>query len=155
MGDVAYRREILSVAFPELRAYERTVTWLSETFSSSVRDLLAAARTIKAYMGSQGREPEPVEMAALLGIDLSENHHRAAPEKRQPEAGNHLLKFKQMLDGAESEEEYYLAIQIAINTRLTELRRGEGNAGEIAKFERAMELVQRRELHEVMKLIGM
>ncbi|MBU1537029.1 ATP-binding protein [Myxococcota bacterium] len=155
MGDREYRERILARAYPELKKTPEILGHIAELCSASVRELLAGGRTVHAFMSSGHHALGLDDISVLLGRVPPQKSAEPPVRVETPQDSTHLHKFKEMLEGAESEEEYFLAIQIAINTRLTELRRAGGPESEINKFERAMELVQKRDLQEVMKIIGM
>ena len=63
-------------------------------------------------------------------------------------------RFKEMLAGAESEEEQALALQIALGERIRQLRNEQKDVKDIPKLEQALELLRERKMEEAIQCVS-
>ena len=166
MGEEEERKVLLEKLDEAKGLPDEVRDYLAINVKESVRHLKAALLQIQSMCGDK-MEDASVEMARAvvpLPVDLDHSNRtqeRASNSKPSGEStraetdtSHEATRFKKMMQDAENEEEQALALQIALNQRLRELREA-GEAKEtIRRFEGALELLRAGRVEEAIKSIA-
>lgn len=165
MGDGTERRDLIRHFLEERSMPEEVVQFLAENITDNVRRLKAAV--VQLLTMHEG-------MQMPLTIDLAQavlpNPETVTPPAKAPETSplrkglpgpqtitkvdSRVNRFKEMLAGAESEEEQVLALQIALGERIRQLRNERGDPENIKQLEQALELLREGKMEEAIRCIS-
>lgn len=170
MGEKEWRKEVLRRACLGRELPEDVLDFVADRVSDSVRSLKAAAVQLLAWRDRTGaldlaaaravldRAPPPSRPAPPPASPPASPQEVSATPKARPEppasaasAESRAARFKQMLQGAETEEEQVLALQIALSERLRQLKAEGGDAGLLARLERALALLREGKAEDAMR----
>lgn len=144
---------------------EDVLEYVASTITGNVRLLKGAvAQLIAANEGSD--TPVTMDLARAL-IPVPEEAKPARPAsmvaageaeslgKEQEEAMRKVVaRFKEMLVGAETEEEQALALQIALGERIRQLRQENADPKTLQRFESALEVLREGDIQAAMKCLS-
>ena len=164
MGEEEERRVLLEKLDGAEKLKDEVRLYLAANMKESVRHMKAALLQIGSMCGGR-LEDASVEVARAvvpLPKDLDHRtHDDLEPVKsavtQQPsktDDSGEAARFKKMMSDAENEEEQALALQIALNQRLRELREAGEHRDKIKKFEGALELLRSGDVEEAIKSIA-
>lgn len=159
MGDRADRLGLLRHFCRHNPLPDEVLEYLAQNVTANARALKAAVSQITAAVESSG-SAATVDLARAL-VDVSETgpDHRSAPaaSREDPAAAQRedavrkvVARFKEMLEGAETEEEQALALQIAIGERIRQLRQENADPKAIERFETALEVLRNGNIQAAM-----
>ncbi|MFC1834854.1 DnaA ATPase domain-containing protein, partial [Thermodesulfobacteriota bacterium] len=125
---------------------------------------------------TEAPQEEPVEAPSPAPTEIEEEAVEEVPEEAPAEAADagppepeappaeiaapdgpgtaEAKRFKEMLAGAQSEEEQALALQIALGERIRQLRKEGGDPNAIQRLEHALELVRAGKMGEAVRSLG-
>lgn len=166
MGNEKERKQLLRHFLQDRSMSEDVVDYLAHNVAGNVRQLKAAVSQLLT-MCQVGDQQPTMDMARSVADpgDYEWNTRNPEPETTQksfeqapsPEPAARSVdltrRFKEMLATAESKEEQALALQIALGERIRQLK-NEGNAGEnLARLEKALEVLREGDIDHAVKLI--
>lgn len=141
LGDKAARLEILRRFLAGRWLADEVLDYLAEHVTDNVRRLKGAAAQLLATQERIGAPADLTLARAVVPLesDLRTSRLLPPPDAEAVEPG---LRFKEMLAGAETEEEQALALQIALGERARELRASNGSEELLQRLERALALLR-------------
>ncbi len=164
MADRAERREMLRQFAQGSALDEPVIDYLAEQVTDSVRRLKAVILQLQVTAERTGVavDLDLARAVAPMPRDLvAPPQRRGAPAAASPEppraapspsaGGGGKERFKEMLAGAETEEEQILALQIAVGERLRQLSQDGGDTQVQARLRHSLELLREGQLSEAMQ----
>ncbi len=165
MGNRNERRDLIRRLLYEHPMPEDVVDYLAENITDNVRRLKGAIAQLltlsegkrtpltvafaQAIVPSPEIVPQPVN--ERKDVSVSGSAAESQPTKTTDSKGR---RFKEMLAGAESEEEQALALQIALGERIRQLRNEQKDVEDIPKLEQALELLRERKIEEAIRCVS-
>jgi chromosomal replication initiator protein len=163
MGDRDERRNLIRHFLYERPMPEDIVDFLADNITDNVRRLKAAvAQLLTLHEGTQtpltidiaqAVVPEVISLATKAPTTIS-LHGTASGTKAAPTVDSRVSRFKEMLAGAESEEEQSLALQIALGERVRQLRAENGDPKVIQQLEQALDLLREGKMEEAIRCVS-
>ncbi len=170
MGDKLERMDFIQHFLQDREMPQDVVDFLADNISDNVRRLKAAVAQLITLSTGAGVDIT-VEMAKGLvpaparsdekpdgtgGFEPSPSLEAGAAEAAPVEltADDRIRRFKEMLAGAESEEEQALALQIALGERIRELRSRGGDAAILQRLEHGLEMLREGRLEEAIRHVS-
>ncbi len=165
MGDRTERLELIRHFLDERPAPEDVVGYLADNITDNVRRLKGAvAQLLALHEGTQtplsidlaqavAPLPKVMSMSPPAPARVSAISGDACPQT-PPVIDSRASRFKEMLAGAESEEEQSLALQIAVGERVRQLRNGTGDPKVIQQLEQALDLLRKGKLDEAVQCLS-
>ncbi len=167
MGEKDWRKDVLRRACVGRELPEDVLDFVAERVCDSVRSLKACAVQLFAWRDRTGaldlaaaravlertQPPAPSPPPALAGAVPAPKVRAAAQASPPagPSAESRAARFKQMLEGAETEDEQVLALQIALSERLRQLKAEGGDAALLGRLERALAFLREGKAEEAMR----
>ncbi len=165
MGDGNERRDLIRHFMHEHPMPEDVVDYLADNITDNVRRLKAAvAQLLTLHEGAQ--TPLTIDMAqVVVPLPLVASPVAGAREtvslcngsggpQSTTNTDSRVSRFKEMLAGAESEEEQSLALQIALGERVRQLRNEKGDPKAIQQLEHALELLREGKIEEAIRCVS-
>jgi chromosomal replication initiation ATPase DnaA len=150
-------RLALLQAHPDARGLPEAVqVHLATYLGDDVRRMLSAARQIEAMTRETGEilSEELARAVVPLPTDLAaEARGQEAIDTGTPEAAERASRFKSMLATAETPEEQALALEIAFNERLRELRASGASPEQQRRFEAAVQHLRDGQIEEALRCV--
>ncbi len=164
MGDKSERRSFVKRFLSERSMSDEIIDYLANNVTDNVRRLKAAVAQL-LMLHETMEEPLTIDLAQSVvpGPEPSLCHdepmsQHVAPAEVKPvptkKADSRVNRFKEMLEGAESEAEQALALQIALGERIRELREKKGEKESIQQLENALGLLREGKLEEAIRCIS-
>jgi chromosomal replication initiator protein DnaA len=165
MGDGSERRDLIRHFLSEHPMSEEVVDYLADNITDNVRRLKAAvAQLLTLHEWTQ--TPLSVDLVqAVVPLPESSGTTRKAPPNISDQApitvprtpttiDARVGRFKEMLAGADSEEEQSLALQIALGERIRQLRNAKGDPQVIQQFEQALDLLRKGSMEDAIRCLS-
>jgi hypothetical protein len=133
-----------------------TLDYLAEQVTDNVRRLKSAVSQLVALRERLGYAPT-VDLARAV-VPLPGDLAKPGMNSDRPETAAQATaeKFKRMIESAETEEEYGIALQIAVSTRLGQLREADApDADEANRLEKVLEILRQGNLSTALSLLGL
>ena len=165
MGNALERMDLIQHFLGDGSMPDDVVHYLAENVTDNVRRLKAVVAQLLT-LHKTTHMPVTLEMAHAVvplpeaagrSVKASESltHHEETPDERaSSRADSRVNRFKEMLAGAESEEEQALALQIAFGERIRQLRNEQGDPEDIRRLERAVEQLREGKMEEAIRCIS-
>ena len=163
MGDGNERRDLIRHFLYEHPMPEDVVDYLAENITDNVRRLKAAvAQLLTLHEGTQ--TPLTIDLAQAVVPEVMSVSTKA-PATISPQGAatgtittttvdSRISRFKEMLAGAENEEEQSLALQIALGERVRQLRNEKGDPKAIQQLEQALDLLREGKIEEAIRCVS-
>lgn len=166
MGNERERKQLLRHFLQDrsMSMSDDVVDYLAHNVANNVRQLKAAVSQL-LMMSQLGKQALTLDMARsvagsggyeMITRDLEPDVVDPMSMEEPPSTARPVdltRRFKEMLATAESKEEQALALQIALGERIRQLK-NEGGAGEnLARFEKALEVLREGDIDYAVKLI--
>ena len=160
MGDKNERAGILGRHLGERELPREVIDYLAENVTDSVRRLKAAANQLIA-MEDRLHIKATVELARAvvpMAEDIVSSSLHTPVVAEEASAGRSggdpvVNRFKEMLTGAESQEEQTLALEIALSKRLRQLRLEGGSPERFKQLEVALESLRNGKLEQALRQV--
>ncbi len=139
LGDKQERLQILRRYLGERRLSEEVLDYVAENVTDNVRRLRGVAAQLLATQDRIGIAADVALARAIVPLerDLRPSQLPVTALAEPPGA-----RFKEMLAGAETEDEQILALQIAVGERVRELKSAGGDETTIERLESALGLLR-------------
>lgn len=163
MGDGSERRDLIRHFLRERSMPEEVIDYLASNVTDNVRRLKAVvAQLLTLHEGTQ--TPLTIDLAQAVVPEMI-----SVPTKATARTSPHVAttgvrtvttidtrvsRFKEMLAGAESEEEQSLALQIALGERVRQLRNENGDPKAIQQLEQALDLLRDGRMEEAIRCVS-
>ena len=152
LGDRKERAAIIRQSIAGAELSEEVIAYLAEHVTDSVRRLKAAATQLVVTQDRIGRAAD-VELARAivpLPCDLTSACGSGVRDAVPP-----AERFRRMLQGAETQAEQVLALQIAIGQQVRHLRATNAESPAIARLERALASLRSGDTMEALRAVAL
>ncbi|MFH0823425.1 MAG: DnaA/Hda family protein, partial [Pseudomonadota bacterium] len=164
MPDNQERLEMLTMFMGDLTCPDEVMTFLADRMTESIRQLKAAALQLTALaQRGDGRVTMTIArevVAAISGSPAAPNgfiaDERIGDETYSDTESSELTadRFKAMLEGAETEEEQVLALQIAVGERIRQLRNDGNQPQHLQRLEGVLVMLREGDTEGAMMLMN-